>query len=86
MGRSELSDLNTDPAPGHDPVPGLDPTTNEDDDDRGYVASLDLGTTTMRCLIYNKQAQVLGRAQEKVRQSITTVQYREFKILYVNFT
>ncbi|KAK4288770.1 hypothetical protein Pmani_038223 [Petrolisthes manimaculis] len=64
------------PAPRLDPVPGHDPTTdndgvgncNEDEGEGGggYVASLDLGTTTMRCLVYNRRAEVVGRAQEKI--------------------
>ncbi|XP_068213774.1 putative glycerol kinase 5 isoform X2 [Palaemon carinicauda] len=31
-----------------------------------YIASLDLGTTTIRCFIYNERVEVCGKAEEKV--------------------
>ncbi|ESN98389.1 hypothetical protein HELRODRAFT_84542 [Helobdella robusta] len=32
-----------------------------------YIASLDVGTTTVRCLIYNSKSQILANASDKVR-------------------
>ncbi|XP_069946675.1 glycerol kinase 5 isoform X1 [Cherax quadricarinatus] len=51
MGASELSNQTPDPSPGHEAC---------------YIASLDLGTTTLRCFIYDTNVRVLGKAEEKV--------------------
>ncbi|KAK8380201.1 hypothetical protein O3P69_016676 [Scylla paramamosain] len=51
MGASEQSNHTPDPSPNCDAQ---------------YIASLDLGTTTLRCFIYNRKAQLCGRAEEKV--------------------
>lgn len=50
MGASEQSNQTPDPSPSREAQ---------------YIASLDLGTTTLRCFIYNSQARVCGRAEEK---------------------
>ncbi|XP_069166062.1 glycerol kinase 5 isoform X2 [Procambarus clarkii] len=51
MGASELSNQTPDPSPGQE---------------ARYIASLDLGTTTLRCFIYDTNAHVCGKAEEKV--------------------
>ncbi|XP_071518748.1 glycerol kinase 5 isoform X2 [Panulirus ornatus] len=51
MGASEQSNQTPDPSPGQEAC---------------YIASLDLGTTTLRCFIYDKNARVCGKAEEKV--------------------
>ncbi|XP_047468495.1 putative glycerol kinase 5 [Penaeus chinensis] len=51
MGASEQSNQTPDPSPGQEAC---------------YIASLDLGTTTLRCFIYDKFMRVCGRAEEKV--------------------
>lgn len=50
MGASEQSNQTPDPSPSQEAQ---------------YIASLDVGTTTLRCFIYNSQARVCGRAEEK---------------------
>lgn len=50
MGASEQSNQTPDPSPSRDAQ---------------YIASLDVGTTTLRCFIYNSQARLCGRAEEK---------------------
>ncbi|XP_037776632.1 putative glycerol kinase 5 [Penaeus monodon] len=51
MGASEQSNQTPDPTPGQEAC---------------YIASLDLGTTTLRCFVYDKAMRVCGRAEEKV--------------------
>ncbi|XP_069993335.1 glycerol kinase 5 isoform X3 [Penaeus vannamei] len=51
MGASEQSNQTPDPTPGQEAC---------------YIASLDLGTTTLRCYIYDKTLRVCGKAEEKV--------------------
>ncbi|KAG0707413.1 putative glycerol kinase 5 [Chionoecetes opilio] len=74
MGASKHSNQSPDPLFGpasDDPVTmGASKHSNQSPDplpscEAQYIASLDLGTTTIRCFIYNKQAKICGRAQEK---------------------
>lgn len=50
MGASEQSNQTPDPSPNQEAQ---------------YIASIDVGTTTLRCFIYNSQARLCGRAEEK---------------------
>lgn len=73
MGASEQSNQTPDPSPGQN----------------GYIASVDLGTTTLRCLIYDKNVRVCGKAEEKVSNERCTVKkYRSavFYMQYVHYT
>ncbi|XP_042205377.1 putative glycerol kinase 5 isoform X2 [Homarus americanus] len=51
MGTSEQSNQTPDPSPGQE---------------SRYIASLDLGTTTLRCFIYDANVRICGKAEEKV--------------------
>lgn len=51
MGASEQSNQTPDPSPCREAQ---------------YIASVDVGTTILRCFIYNSQARLCGRAEEKV--------------------
>lgn len=35
-----------------------------------FIAALDVGTTSVRCRVYNEKAEVKGQAQEKVSDAI----------------
>ena len=45
----------------------------ESDDGEKYVMSLDVGTTTIRSMVYNKEGVVMGTAATPVRYSQVTI-------------
>lgn len=58
MGASEQSNQTPEPSPS----PGAQ-----------YIASIDVGTTTIRCFIYNNQARLCGGAEEKASGFIINI-------------
>lgn len=44
-----------------------------------YVLSVDIGTTSIRCHIYNKAAKLMGKCQEKVEVEYPKQGYCEIK-------
>lgn len=40
--------------------------TSQSTDDSKYIASLDVGTTSVRCFIFNEKARIIADAREKV--------------------
>lgn len=41
-------------------------TMSEKDSDAKYIAALDIGTTSVRCFVYDAKAQICGVASENV--------------------
>lgn len=44
-----------------------------------YVLSVDIGTTSLRCHIYNQQARLMGKSQEKMPVDYPKQGYCEIK-------
>lgn len=38
--------------------------------DRKYIAALDIGTTSLRCFIYDNNVEIIGKASDKVSRPI----------------
>lgn len=48
--------------------------------DKKYIAALDIGTTSIRCFIYDTSVQIIGKACEKVSYFRNTILYSSFEV------